>query len=68
MHIAPEDLARLGQNGRPGALIVTGHVPGDNVGIDAFVTQLRQRGLEVETFSGVDTPLASPIEAPSLEA
>ena len=57
MHLAPEDLERLRQESRPGNLIVTGHQPGDAIGLDAFVRALRQRGLEVATFSGVDTPL-----------
>ena len=57
MHIQPEELARLRQSRPRGTLIVTGHVPGDGIGLDAFVQALRQRGLEVTTFSGVDTPL-----------
>lgn len=56
MHIQAEDLQRLRQDEVPGALIITGHVPGDNVGMDALVRALRARGLEVTTFSGVDTP------------
>jgi hypothetical protein len=56
MHLAPEDLERLRQEGPAGALIITGHQPGDAIGLDAFVRALRQRGLEVATFSGVDTP------------
>ena len=57
MHVAPEDLQRLADERVPGALIVTGHMAGDSVGVDALVRELRRRGLEVETFSGVDTPL-----------
>ena len=57
MHVDPSDLDHLARENVPGALIITGHMPGDNVGIDAFVQELRRRGLQVETFSGVDTPL-----------
>ena len=57
MHVDPSDLDHLGRENVPGALIITGHMSGDSVGIDAFVQELRRRGLEVETFSGVDTPL-----------
>ena len=57
MHIQPEELARFRQSRPSGTLIVTGHVPGDGIGLDAFVRALRRRGLEVTTFSGVDTPL-----------
>jgi hypothetical protein len=56
MHLAPEDLERLRQDGLAGNLIITGHQAGDAIGLDAFVRTLRQRGLEVVTFSGVDTP------------
>jgi hypothetical protein len=57
MHVGPEDLQRMSEERFPGALIVTGHMAGDSVGVDALVMALRRRGLEVETFSGVDTPL-----------
>ena len=57
MHLAPDDLNRLRESGLPGSLITTGHMAGDSIGIDAFVRELRRRGLEVTTFSGVDTPL-----------
>lgn len=56
MHIATEDLKRLQESGLAGNLIILGHMPGDSIGIDAFVRALRQRGLDVVTFSGVDTP------------
>jgi hypothetical protein len=56
MHLAPEDLSRLREAHLPGTLITTGHMAGDSIGIDAFVQELRRRGLEVTTFSGVDTP------------
>jgi hypothetical protein len=57
MHVAPDDLQRMSDEKLPGALIITGHMAGDSIGVDALVQQLRRRGLEVETFSGVDTPL-----------
>ena len=55
--LTAEDLARLRAGGVAGTIITTGHMPGDSIGIDAFVRELRARGLEVTTFSGVDTPL-----------
>jgi hypothetical protein len=58
MHIQPEELARLERDQPEGALIITGHAPADSIGIDALVQALRQRGLEVETFSGVTTPFS----------
>jgi putative NIF3 family GTP cyclohydrolase 1 type 2 len=57
MHIQPEDRERLRREGVRGNLIITGHAPADSIGVDAFVQALRRRGLEVETFSGVDTPV-----------
>ncbi|MBI4492761.1 MAG: hypothetical protein HY690_08230 [Chloroflexi bacterium] len=56
MHIAPEDLKKLRESGLRGSLVVVGHIAGDSLGLDAFVRALRQRGLEVVTFSGIDTP------------
>jgi hypothetical protein len=55
MHVASEDLERLRQEGVPGSLIITGHMAGDSVGVDALVHELRRRGVEVVTFSGVRT-------------
>jgi hypothetical protein len=57
MHIDAADLGRLRRSELCGNLIITGHVPGDGIGMDAFVCELRRRGLEVTTFSGVDTPV-----------
>jgi hypothetical protein len=57
MHIGPEDVARLQADAVQGAVIITGHGPGDSIGIDELVRRLRRRGLTVETFSGVKTPL-----------
>ena len=56
MHVQPEDLERLRREDVRGNLIITGHAPADSIGIDAYVQELRRRGLEVVTFSGVDTP------------
>jgi hypothetical protein len=57
MHIQRDDLQRLCDEETPGNIIITGHMPGDSVGLDAFVRMLRARDVEVTTFSGVDTPL-----------
>lgn len=56
MHIAHEDLKRLRESGLRGNLVIIGHIAGDSIGIDVFVRALRERGLQVDTFSGVDTP------------
>ena len=55
MHVGADDLDRLRREGSPGTLIITGHSPADSIGIDAYVQELRRRGLEVVTFSGVNT-------------
>lgn len=57
MHVQPEDLDRLRREGVRGNLIITGHAGADSIGVDAYVQELRRRGLEVVTFSGVDTPI-----------
>lgn len=57
MHIQPEDRDRLRREGVRGNLIITGHAAADSIGIDAYVEELRRCGLEVVTFSGVDTPV-----------
>jgi hypothetical protein len=57
MHIQPEDRERLRREAVRGSVVITGHGPADSIGVDAFVQELRRRGLEVETFSGVDTPV-----------
>jgi len=56
MHVMPEDLERLRRKHSRGTLIITGHSAADSIGIDAYVEELRRRGLEVVTFSGVNTP------------
>jgi hypothetical protein len=55
IHIDYGELQRLRGEGR-GNLIVTGHLAGDSLGFTPFITQLRTRGLEVTTFSGVIEP------------
>jgi len=56
IHIDPADLQRLRADGR-GSLIMTGHLAGDSLGFTPFLRALRQRGLEVTTFSGVIEPV-----------
>jgi len=58
IHIDFGELQRLRAEGR-GNLIVTGHLAGDSLGFTPFLTALRQRGLEVTTFSGVIEPGSS---------
>ncbi len=55
IHIDYAELQHLRADGR-GALIITGHLAGDSLGFTPFVRELRQRGLEVTTFSGVIEP------------
>lgn len=55
IHIDYGELQRLRADGR-GNLIVTGHLAGDSLGFTPFLQALRQRGVEVTTFSGVIEP------------
>ena len=55
IHIDYGELQRLRAEGR-GNLIVTGHLAGDSLGFTPFIAELRKRGLEVTTFSGVIEP------------
>lgn len=57
IHIDYAELQHLRADGR-GTLIITGHLAGDSLGFTPFVRELRQRGLEVTTFSGVIEPTA----------
>src|SRR5439155_1536360 len=57
IHIDFGELQRLRAEGR-GNLIVTGHLAGDSLGFTPFLRELRRRGLEVTTFSGVIEPTA----------
>ncbi len=50
IHVSPEDLKRLRENG-DGQLIVTGHVVGDAFGIEPYVEALRAEGLQVDVLS-----------------
>jgi hypothetical protein len=52
IHISPEDLRRLREDGN-GQLIVTGHIVGDAFGIEPFIDALRARGLQVDVLSQV---------------
>jgi hypothetical protein len=52
IHIDYGDLQRPRAEGR-GNLIVTGHLAGDSLGFTPFIAELRRRGLQVTTFSGV---------------
>jgi len=52
IHISEHDLARLRADG-VGNLIVTGHVASDSVGINPFLAELRKKGIQVDTISGI---------------
>lgn len=56
IHVDAGHLRRLHEAyGRDGAkaLVVTGHVASDSLGINVLVRELRARGLRVDTFSGI---------------
>jgi hypothetical protein len=53
IHFPLEDAQRLANEGIQGNLLVMGHIAGDSVGINPYVAQLRESGLEVTTFSGI---------------
>jgi hypothetical protein len=55
IHIDFGELQRLRADGA-GTLIVAGHLAGDALGFTPFLRELRARGLEVTTFSGVLEP------------
>jgi len=52
IHISESDLAKLRADG-VGNLIITGHMASDSVGINPFLAELRKRGVEADTISGV---------------
>lgn len=56
MHLGPSDLKELKKAEISGNLIATGHISSDSVGISPFVQELRKKGLEVTTMSGVFVP------------
>jgi hypothetical protein len=56
MHLGQSDLKELKNSEISGNLIATGHISSDSVGISPFVQELRKKGLEVTTMSGVFVP------------
>ena len=52
IHVSPEDLKRLRQDG-DGQLIVTGHIVGDALGIEPYIEALRAHDLQVDVLSQV---------------
>jgi putative NIF3 family GTP cyclohydrolase 1 type 2 len=54
IHCRPDDARRLdAEFGETKALVVTGHIASDSVGINPYVDRLRNEGLDVTTASGV---------------
>jgi len=54
IHCRPDDARRLeAEFGETKALVVTGHIASDSVGINPYVDRLRDEGLDVTTVSGV---------------
>lgn len=57
IHFAAADSARLrAEFGDRKALVVTGHLASDSIGINPFIDALRERGLEVTPTSGIVAP------------
>ncbi len=57
MHIAEDELQRLRGVAEDGdSLVVTGHMTTDSIGINALLTALEERGIEVVRTSGVVAP------------
>ncbi|WP_242847793.1 hypothetical protein [Fervidicella metallireducens] len=52
MHM-PEDVRKAVVEQNIGNVIVAGHMPSDSIGINMLVEELRNRGLEVTTMSGI---------------
>jgi len=55
IHIDFGELQRLRGDGK-GNLVIVGHLAGDSLGFTPFLNALRERDLEVSTFSGVIEP------------
>lgn len=54
IHCSPQDSSRLKEEyGDEKNLIVTGHIASDSVGINPFISALREHGLTVIPFSGI---------------
>ncbi|MDQ4077142.1 MAG: hypothetical protein M3220_12945 [Chloroflexota bacterium] len=57
IHIAPSELKALASLGRQGNLIVTGHIAGDSLGVNAYLAEVEERlGLEVTRLNGIVSP------------
>jgi putative NIF3 family GTP cyclohydrolase 1 type 2 len=57
MHIAEDDLGRLRAEAPPGAaLLVTGHMATDSIGINRVIAGLEDQGVEVTRTSGIIAP------------
>lgn len=57
IHCRPQDSKRLRETyGESKNLIVTGHIASDSLGVNPFLDALRERGLEIETISGIISP------------
>jgi hypothetical protein len=52
MHV-PEEVRKAVQEQNIGNIIVAGHMASDSIGINLFVKALRERGLKVQTMSGI---------------
>jgi hypothetical protein len=52
MHV-PEEVRKAVQEQNIGNIIVAGHMASDSIGINLFIAALRERGLKVQTMSGV---------------
>ena len=54
IHIAPEEAERLRSvTPSAGNVVISGHISSDLIGINRYVTALRERGVDVIPMSGV---------------
>lgn len=57
IHIAPPELHKLHAHGRPGNLIITGHIASDSLGINAYLAEAERRfGIEFVRLNGIVSP------------
>jgi NAD(P)-dependent dehydrogenase (short-subunit alcohol dehydrogenase family) len=53
IHVSPEEAEALNRGDPTGNLIVSGHIASDLIGINLFVAELENRGIEVVRMSGL---------------
>jgi hypothetical protein len=53
IHLSPEDAERLRSSIETGAVVVSGHIASDLIGISPYIRALEERGLSVIRMSGI---------------